>query len=340
MAKRLAMVVIMAIFISLAFSNRPASAADLTLTYANFPPAATFPCVQMERWKQEVEQRTNGKVEIKTFPGGALLGAKNMLEGVKQGQADIGNLCMPYQPGVFPLTSVLEVPMGLKSAKVASAILYDLVEKFDPKEFAEVKILAVFTSAPSNISSTTPVKSLDDLKGLELRASGGAADILRLLQAIDVNMPMSDTPEALQKSVVKGLLSSLEVLKDLNYAEQCRHITMLNAQVYPFAVVMNKSKWEALPDDVKKVFDDMRQEQSVWTGEYADKHTVDALAWADEKYGIQTHYFNEDEMKTMAERLEPMATEWKQKAAKAGLDAEAIWKAVQERKDFYEQTTP
>ena len=42
------------------------SAGSITLSYANFPPAPTFPCVQMERWKTEVEKRTNGQVAIKT----------------------------------------------------------------------------------------------------------------------------------------------------------------------------------------------------------------------------------------------------------------------------------
>ncbi|MCP3954925.1 MAG: C4-dicarboxylate ABC transporter substrate-binding protein, partial [Desulfobacterales bacterium] len=74
------------------------TAGSIKLNYANFPPAPTFPCVQMERWKAEVEKRTNGKVAINTYPGGTLLGAKNMMDGVISGQADIGALCMAYQP--------------------------------------------------------------------------------------------------------------------------------------------------------------------------------------------------------------------------------------------------
>jgi TRAP-type C4-dicarboxylate transport system substrate-binding protein len=65
--------------------------AALKLTYANFPPAATFPCVQMEHWAKEVEKRTGGKVKVQTFPGGTLLAAKNILDGVISGLADIGN---------------------------------------------------------------------------------------------------------------------------------------------------------------------------------------------------------------------------------------------------------
>ncbi len=76
-----------------------AQAGPIKLSYANFPPAPTFPCVQMERWKKEVEKRTQGKVVIDTYPGSTLLGAKDMMDGVIAGQANIGCLCMAYQPG-------------------------------------------------------------------------------------------------------------------------------------------------------------------------------------------------------------------------------------------------
>ena len=67
-----------------------ASAAEITLTYAFFAPAKTFPAVQMTHWAQQLAKRTNGKVEVKTFPGGTLLGAKDMYDGVSKGVADIG----------------------------------------------------------------------------------------------------------------------------------------------------------------------------------------------------------------------------------------------------------
>ena len=85
----------------------PARAETITLTYANFPPAVTFPSVQMERWAKEVGKRTNGAVKVKTFPGGTLVGAKNMLEGVTSGIADIGNFAMSYQPGRFPVSEAV-----------------------------------------------------------------------------------------------------------------------------------------------------------------------------------------------------------------------------------------
>jgi len=87
------------------------SQATITLKYANFPPATTFPCIQMERWAKEVEKRTAGKVKIQTFPGGTLLPAKNIFDGVIAGTADIGNFAMSYQPGRFPISEAIDLPV-------------------------------------------------------------------------------------------------------------------------------------------------------------------------------------------------------------------------------------
>src|SRR5512136_588399 len=131
--------------------------ATITLKYANFPPATTFPCVQMERWAKEVEKRTNGKVKVQTFPGGTLLPAKNIFDGVISGVADIGNLAMSYQPGRFPVSEAIDQPIGFSSARSASLALYDLIKKYKPKEFEQVKILTLFTCPPANIMTNKPV---------------------------------------------------------------------------------------------------------------------------------------------------------------------------------------
>ena len=168
-----------------------AVAGSISLSYANFPPAPTFPCVQMERWKTEVEKRTNGAVSIKTYPGGTLLGAKEMMDGVIAGQADIGNLCMAYQPGRFIVTNATSLPLGIPNARTGSLVLWDLYKKYQPEAFSQVKVLTMFTTAPANIMSKTAVRSLDDIQGMDLRASGGAAQILKAWGANQVGMPMS-----------------------------------------------------------------------------------------------------------------------------------------------------
>jgi TRAP-type C4-dicarboxylate transport system substrate-binding protein len=305
-------------------SPQAAEVEQIKLTYANFPPASTFPSIQMERWKEEVEKRTDGRITVDTFPGSTLLGAKDMLQGVIDGQADIGCLCMSYQPGVFPLTTVTELPLGFTSSTVASKVLWDLYQKYQPAEFAKVKVLTMFTSAPSNIMSKKPVRSLADLQGLELRASGIASQILSRIGAVPVSMPMSQTPEALQKGIVNGLLSSFEVLKDLNFAEDCRYETITDFQVYPFAVVMNLDKYNSLPAEVKAVFDRLAPEQAAWTGQYMDAHVRDSLAWARDKYQIEVIDLPEADAAKARELVQPLVEEWRKKAIEAGVEGDAL----------------
>ena len=78
--------------------------------------------------------------------------------------------------------------------------------------------------------------------------------------------------------MVKGHVSSMEVLKDFNYAAYTANATIANLWVVTFGVVMNKEKWNSLPADVKKVFDDMRREQALWTGKYVDDHVLEVLS--------------------------------------------------------------
>ena len=313
MGRKLLHLMIVILAVTVVIGNLPSmtSAADsITLSYANFPPAPTFPCVQMERWKKEVEKRTNGKVKVNTFPGGTLLGAKNMMDGVIAGEADIGNLCMAYQPGRFIITNATSLPIGIPNARVGSLVLWDLYEKYNPKSFSKVKVLTMFTTAPSNIMSKVPVRTLQDLKGLDLRASGGAAQVLKAWGANQVGMPMSATPEALQKGVVKGLFSSLEVMKDFKFAEICRYATVTNQVIYPFGVVMNMDRWNGLPKDVQKVMEDLKAEQAEWTGNYMDNQVKASIEWSKKTHQVEFITLSAAEKTGWDEKLKNITDKW------------------------------
>jgi TRAP-type transport system periplasmic protein len=308
-------------FGSLASAN---AAGAIELTYANFPPAATFPCVQMERWAKEIEKRTGGKVKIKTFPGGTLLQAKNIFDGVIAGTADIGNFAMSYQPGRFPVTEVMDMPLGFSSAKAGSLALYDLILSQKPKEFSDVKVLTAFTAPPADIMSIKPINKLADLKGLELRVSGTGADVLKHLGGIPVAMPQSDTPEALQKGIVKGSVSSLEVLKDMNYAAYCPYSINANLYLVSFAVVMNKKKYEALPSDIKKAIESLARDQAEWTGSYVDNHVAESINWAIKGSSHKNISFTDAEFAEIAKQVKPVIDEYIKRADSKGVNGKAL----------------
>jgi TRAP-type C4-dicarboxylate transport system substrate-binding protein len=291
----------------------------------------------MERWAKEVQKRTSGKVNVHTFPGGTLLPAKNIVDGVVSGMADIGNFAMSYQPGRFPVSEAVDLPLGFKNAKVASLVLNDLIEKYNPKEFQNLKILALFTCPPTNFMTRTPVRSLTDLKGMEIRVAGTSKEVVSRLGGIPVAMPQSETPEAIQKGIVKGMVSSLEILKDLKFASYTPFATIADLPVVSFAVVMNKSKWASLPPDVKKVLDDLRRDQALWTGTYVDNHVRESLAWSRQNYNHKVFALSAADRKKVATLLNPMIGDYVKRMNAQGLPGTAIVRDATALKKKYEK---
>lgn len=338
MKKLLCAILMLTLFLGLGtFIPKIVSAQQITLKYANFPPATTFPCVQMERWAREVEKRTNNKVKVQTFPGGTLLSAKNMFDGVVAGTADIGCLAMGYQPGRFPVSEAIDLPIGFPNAKVASMTLLDILEKYKPKEFENVKLLTAFTCPPADFMTKTPVRTLKDLKGMELRASGVATEILKRLGAVPVGMPQSEAPEAIQKGVVKGNVSSMEILKDFNFAAYLPYATEAKLFVVSFAVVMNKDKWNSLPPDVQKVMEGLKREQAEWTATYVDNHVQEALRWSKEKYNHQVFKFSPEDMEEIRRLTRPIIDDYIKRVTAQGIPGKQIIEDIYKLKEKYEK---
>ena len=301
----------------------------IELNYANFPPPETFPCVQMERWKSEVEARTNGRVKIRTYPGGTLLGAKEIYDGVVGGTADIGNFAMSYQPGRFPVSESADLPHFFPSSKVASVKLAQLLQQENPTEFAEVKVLTAFTCPPGVIMSSSPIADVTDLKHANLRSSGTSLDALKLLGAAPTAMPQSDVPDALHKGVISGIVSSGEVMQDMNYAEYCKYVVEARLPVISFAVVMNRRAWDKLPHDIQDILEDLYFEQAEWTGAYVDQHVEDALKWSVDTHGVQVTQISDDELAAVREKLAPMMDAYVQRVAEKGIDGQKLIEFLQ-----------
>ncbi len=313
-----------------------ASAADINLTYAFFAPAGSFPGKQMAHWAEEVSKRTGGKVAVKTFPGSTLLGAKDMYDGVTKGVADIGLGAPSYDPGRFPLTSGVSLPVGFTTATIASRTLWELTKEFKPKEFEEFKVIAMFTTEPGYIQSRKPVRNAADLSGMKLRAAGTGVPVLKALGAAPIGMPMPEVPQSVQTGVIDGTMTSREVLQDFKLAETLKFVTDYPSVVVTFAAVMDKKRWDKLPADVQKVIEELGPEMAVWTGNYHDNDNVGAaLKWAAKEHKLEILPIAADEKARWDAKLKPMEEQWVTEMTAKGLPAAAYLKRLRELRDQF-----
>ncbi|QOY34606.1 TRAP transporter substrate-binding protein DctP [Anaerobacillus isosaccharinicus] len=290
--------------------NGANSEKKIELTYAFFAPANTFPAVQMEKWAEELEARTNGRVKVNTFPGGSLLTAENMYQGVANGIADIGLSSTTYEPGRFPLLAIADMPSGYPNATVASKVLHQLVSEYPPEAFNNFKIITTFATEPSFIQSQLPISNLNELKGKQLRIAGAATPIMEKLGAAPVGMSQAEVPEALQTGIVNGFVSSREVLQDLKLAEMVSYITDYPLTINTFVAVMNQDVWNSLPKDVQQVIDELNAEMATFTGEYLDNHVKNSIKWSQQEHGVEVITLTESEKETWDKILREMQEDY------------------------------
>jgi TRAP-type transport system periplasmic protein len=250
-----------------ATSALSAGAKPTKLTFSIFFPPTHGQTKAAMAWAKEIEKRTDNKVQISVFPGGTLTKAPQCYSGTVKGISDLGFSLFAYTRGRFPVMAAVDLPMGYADGKVASRVAQEFAKAFKPKELSDVKVLYLHAHGPGLLHTKKPVKKLEDLKGMKIRATGLSAKIVKALGGVPVAMPQGGTYEALKKGVVEGTFGPMEVLKGWKQAEVVKYTTECYSVGYTttFFVVMNLDKWKALPADIKKIFDEV-------SDKYTDVH--------------------------------------------------------------------
>jgi TRAP-type C4-dicarboxylate transport system substrate-binding protein len=264
--------VLLAMVLVFSTGGRQAYAADtFNFKFAHIFPGPAKQSLLCEAFVQELEQRTGGRIKTQYFGGGSLLNPPGMYNGIEMGVADMGFAHVEYTPGRFPVTEACDMPLGYPSAWVSNMVVNDFYVKFKPKEWDKVKVLWMHASNPNVMITTKPVRSLDDLKGLTIRAPGRVGDTMKALGASPAPMPIMEVYDGMSKGVVQGVNTPFETLKTFRFGEVAKYVTSSwqVGNIYAFYVIMNKKSYDKLPPDLKEILDEL-------SGEYKERF---ALMW-------------------------------------------------------------
>jgi len=267
------------------------SAVELKL--AHFWPA-THPVETdlVQPWIKAVEEATEGRVKITSYPGETLAVSDAIYEGVKKGVADIGLSCFAYTRGQFPVLEVFELPgIVYNDSAAATKIAWEGIQELNPAEVQDTKLMMVFTTGPGHLFTKSPVKNLNDLKGMEIRATGLSAATLAALGATPVAMPQAEAYESLSKGVVKGNLGPTEILKGWKQAEVTNYITM-TPFIYNtlFFFTMNSDKWNKISE---------KDQQAIWEVNQRFFDEVACGLWDKQNEAAYTYAVNEKGMQVI-----------------------------------------
>ncbi|MCM2320133.1 MAG: TRAP transporter substrate-binding protein [Pseudomonas sp.] len=302
--------------------------AETRLTMSSWLPAG-HPLVRdvMEPWAKSVEEATEGRVKVLMLPS-ALGHPRVHYDIAAEGQADITYGAHGYTPGRFSLYKMVEFPFGGNSAEATSVAYWRVYNKYlsAAGEHKDTKLLGLFTHGPGHIhNSKHSVSSAADLKGMKLRVGGGIMnDLSKGLGYVPLQQPSSSTYELISSGVADGTLFPLESVPAFNIDKKATHTTLVPGGLYNFSffVVMNKERFESLPEQDRAAI---------------DKVSGEALArlaghmWdVEDAKGLQTIKANGNEVLTATDTFmgeiraasEPMEQEWLKQAEAAGVNGQ------------------
>lgn len=303
-----------------------AAKAGVTLTYSNFFPPTHIQSILAEQWCAEVEKRTGGEVKVEYYPGGTLTSAKDCYGGVVDGISDVGLSVLAYSRGRFPVLAAVDLPLGYESGVAATKVANAVYDKFDPKEFGDTEVMYFHAHGPGLLHTKgKAVKSLGDLKGLKLRATGNSAKVVKALGGTPVAQSMPEAYQSIQKGVVDGGMYPVETNKGWKMAEVVDYCTESFSVAYTttFFVVMNKDKWAAISGKNKQIIREINEEWAAKHGQAWDDSDKEGRAFFASQGGEFIALSADESAKWKAE-VEPILDDYIAEADEKGLPGREI----------------
>lgn len=326
-------------FLLTTFGSSKTVAADvINLRIANFFPPPSKQSKLTQEFAEELEARSGGRIKVQYFPGGALLKAPAIYRGIETGVVDLGYSHVYYTPGRMPVSEGIGLPLGTPSAWVGAHVAWDFFQKFKPKEFDDVKVLAIHGNAPSLLITKTPVRKLEDLRGLTIRAPGVPGEIIKALGGTAAPTPMMEVYDAIAKGVNDGVWAPYETLRTFRFAEVAKYVTV-SWQIgapFPFFLAMNKGSFEKLPADLQSLVD-------VMSGEYQERY---ALMWNEidlagraygKTQGVEFIELSDEEASRWQQRMEPVVADYVKNMVAKGFTEDEVkgWVAYMKERIAY-----
>ena len=211
-------------------------------------------------WAQEVAKLSNGKLTVRLFPAMQLGGKPpELYRQVVQGISDACFTLPGYTSNDFPMMALTELPGTASDAADGTRKLWAHFDKFLARDFKETKVLMLWNSDTASLmSKNKPLRTLDDLKGMKIRAPSAAQSAqLEALGATPIDMPAPQIYNNLDRGVIDATMIPMSAALDFKLIEVAKYFT-IDAPLgrSPFLVAMNKGRYEKLPADLRKVIDD------------------------------------------------------------------------------------
>jgi tripartite ATP-independent transporter DctP family solute receptor len=258
----------------------PAGAADFTLN-VNSALTADDPLFEgLRAFKQGVESRSNGRIEVKLFPSSQLGPDEDVLEQARAGAGvavvvDGGRLA-PFvkEFGILGAPYVAKDFDELRKV-VTSPLFEEWVGKLRTASGHQVLSFNWF-QGQRHLLTNKPVSKPADLSGVRMRTPGAPVwlETIRAMGATPTPMPWTEVYSALQLKAIDAVEAQHPASWGSRLYEVVKNITKTGHINLITGLVGSRIWFDKLPPDLQKIV----REEALKGGDIGSKATIDSLA--------------------------------------------------------------
>ena len=224
----------------------------------------TFDADQLlaETFRDLVEEKTDGAIKVKIFPGTLTNSEEEAIEFLKLGSVDIGATSAGHIAGYYPDVQFLQLPYLFKSMehyKVArrSGVVSEILRKISKK--TGLKALGIYSDCNGfAIASTKPITKIEDTKGVKLRCMQNPL-FVDIYKAFGFTVTPTDWGE-LYTSLQTGLVNANDLGCYCNYIfklkEVVKSFAILNQMWTQKIIFISPKAWDKLNDSQRDIVKD------------------------------------------------------------------------------------
>lgn len=235
------------------------SGEKVTLILNNIAPSTHHLAVNaLEPWIEYVDEKTEGRLIIEVYHGGALGDAPTAYDDIAGGAYDIGFAPSDYVENttLFPWT-ISDLPFVFSDPIITSEVVSQVMDEFAIDKLNE-NIVHLGTAGldPSMIISVAPINSAEEIKNLQIAASSkSVTDLISAWGATPVALPFSETYESLQRKTADAVVYTGAGSVGMSFYEVApNYVEDVHPTTGTLPLLINKNALENMPEDLKEQF--------------------------------------------------------------------------------------
>jgi len=294
----------------LAMAGAGAQVKERTLKFA-FQNQTGHPQAQgAQKFADLVSAKSDGKITVKLFPGGALGGDLQTVSALQGGTVEITVLNAGILSAQVKEFAVYDFPFLFNNGQEADAVTDG---PFGQKLFGTLEDkglhgLGYWDLGFRNVTnSKRPIAKADDIAGLKIRViqSPIYVDLFNTLGANATPLPFPELYSALDQKAVDGQENPNTVILSSKFAEVQKYVTQTRHIYNPQALIVSKKTWDTMSDQEKKIISDSASEATTFQRQ-ASRGAADSALEALKQAGMTVTELPPTEVAKLREKVKPV----------------------------------